>query len=176
MPAAAKPAKSANSSSTASAGHTGKSPFRHRNLPLLLLRAREALMQQFRPYLKDHGLTDQQWRIVRALAEAHPQPLEPRTLGQLCMISSPSLAGMLSRMQDMGLIERERMASDQRRLLVSLTPAARRIARSVAQQAEARYQALEAAIGVDVMHEVVDALDALVQHLGEPAPEAGHEE
>jgi homoprotocatechuate degradation regulator HpaR len=142
-----------------------KSPFRHRNLPLLLLRTREALMQQFRPLLAEQGLTDQQWRLVRALAEAHPQPLEPRELGEQCLISSPSLAGMLARMDELGLVRRERMPGDQRRVQVTLTPRARRLAERVAEQAEARYLALEAAMGVDLMHQVVDALDALVGHL-----------
>jgi homoprotocatechuate degradation regulator HpaR len=144
---------------------SAKSPFRHRNLPLLLLRAREALMQQFRPFLTAEGLTDQQWRVVRALAENHPLPLEPRQIGELCLISSPSLAGMLARMEALGLVVRQRMESDQRRVAVKLTPKARRMAVRVAEQAESRYQALEAAIGVGVMHQVVDALDALAAQL-----------
>ena len=39
-----------------------------RSLPMSLLRAREAVMRHFRPSLRDHGLTEQQWRILRALA------------------------------------------------------------------------------------------------------------
>ena len=39
-----------------------------RSLPMSLLRAREAVMRQFRPSLRQHGLTEQQWRILRALA------------------------------------------------------------------------------------------------------------
>jgi homoprotocatechuate degradation regulator HpaR len=152
-----------------------KSPFRHRNLPLLLLRAREALMQQFRPYLTEQGLTDQQWRVVRALAETHPQPLEPRQIGELCLISSPSLAGMLARMEGLGLVVRQRMENDQRRVAVKLTPKARRIAARVAEQAEGRYQALEAAIGVDLMHQVVDALDALAAGMQPVTPGSADE-
>src|SRR4051794_24912283 len=38
------------------------------SLPMALLRAREAVMRQFRPSLRQHGLTEQQWRILRALA------------------------------------------------------------------------------------------------------------
>ena len=41
--------------------------FRHRNLPLLLLHAREGVIGQFRPILNAHGVTEQQWRIIRAL-------------------------------------------------------------------------------------------------------------
>jgi sulfite reductase beta subunit-like hemoprotein len=68
--------------------------FHHRNLPLLLLQAREGVMAQFRPILNAHGVTEQQWRIVRALLEQGP--LEPRQIGEVCRISSPSLAGVLA--------------------------------------------------------------------------------
>ena len=49
---------------------------RHRNLPQLMLQAREALMAQFRPILNENGVTEQQWRIIRALL-THGR-LEPR--------------------------------------------------------------------------------------------------
>jgi hypothetical protein len=42
---------------------------RHRNLPLLLLQARERVIARFRPILNAHGITEQQWRIVRALID-----------------------------------------------------------------------------------------------------------
>ncbi len=38
----------------------------HRNL---LLQAREGVMARFRPILNAHGITEQQWRIVRGLLE-----------------------------------------------------------------------------------------------------------
>jgi homoprotocatechuate degradation regulator HpaR len=142
---------------------------RHRNLPLLLLQAREALMAQFRPLLNLQGLTDQQWRIVRALFDAETggvAALEPRQLGDACQISSPSIAGVLARMEELGLIARERMAGDQRRVAVSLSAAGRRLAKKLITQVETRYAALEAEIGVKVMHEVYDLLDVLIGHLG----------
>jgi hypothetical protein len=72
----------------------------HRNLPLLLLQARERVIANFRPALNAAGVTEQQWRIVRALLEQGP--LEPRQIVGLCAISSPSLAGVLARMDDLG--------------------------------------------------------------------------
>ena len=41
--------------------------FVHRNLPRLLLQAREAVMTHTRPSLREHGLSDQQWRVLRVL-------------------------------------------------------------------------------------------------------------
>ena len=134
--------------------------FRHRNLPHLLLRSREALMAHFRPLLAESGLTEQQWRILRELAEQGP--LEPRQLCQACSISSPSIVGVLARMEETGLILRERMAHDQRRVRVSLTAPGRRIVRRLIPRIEQRYRKLEESLGLRSIQEVYDALDALL--------------
>ena len=134
---------------------------RHRNLPHLLLRSRETLMAHFRPLLTTHNLTDQQWRILRELAEQGP--LEPRQLGEACSISSPSIAGVLLRMEEAGLVTRARMAHDQRRVTVTLKPKSRKILQRLVPLVEERYQALEAALGTRSMQEVYDALDALLE-------------
>jgi len=81
----------------------------------------------FSPLLHEHGLTEQQWRIIRTLLERGP--LEPRELVQICQISSPSLTGILARMTDTGWIARERLAHDQRRVRISLTAQSQTLAR-----------------------------------------------
>jgi len=74
----------------------------HRNLPLLLLQSREAVLARFRPLLNQQGVTEQQWRVIRALDQVGP--MAPRQIGSMCCISSPRMAGILARMDDMGLI------------------------------------------------------------------------
>src|SRR5450755_1513018 len=96
---------------------------KHRNLPLLMLKAREHVIGRFRPLLNAHGITEQQWRVVRVLLEAGA--LEPREIGESCSLSSPSLAGVLARMEEIGLVNRRRLAHDQRRVRVSLTSKSR---------------------------------------------------
>lgn len=150
-----------------SARHLMPTPLRHRNLPHLLLRSRDALMAQFRPLLGAHGLTEQQWRIVRELLEQGPQ--EPRQLCDACSISSPSIVGVLQRMEETGLVVRERMPHDQRRVQVSLTAKSQQTARALVPLIDERYALLEQALGVKAMQEVYDTLDALLARL--PAPE-----
>jgi homoprotocatechuate degradation regulator HpaR len=145
--------------------------FRHRNLPLLLLQAREGVMARFRPILHTHGVTEQQWRILRALLEAGP--LEPRQISQMCHISSPSLAGVLARMDDLGLVQRERMPQDQRRVLVQLTGRSQALAVAMAPEIEAAYAAIEAHVGQDLIDGFYGALGDLIQAMGSlPGPEA----
>lgn len=148
--------------------------FRHRNLPLLLLQARERVLGQFRPLLNANGVTEQQWRIIRALLETGP--LEPRELVAYCGISSPSLAGVLARMEDLGFVRRERLEHDQRRVRVSLTAASRTLAAQLAPDIEATYAALEARVGRERLQAMYAALDELIERVAlvdeEPA-EAG---
>ena len=145
--------------------------FKHRNLPLLLLHAREGVIARFRPILNAHGVTEQQWRIVRALLERGP--LEPRQIGTVCRISSPSLAGVLSRMDDLGLVKRERLANDQRRVKVSLTAKARALASRLAPQIEAVYQGIEEHVGPEFTARFYAALDELISLLGDLPPVEG---
>ncbi len=133
---------------------------RHRNLALLLLQAREAVMADFRPTLKAHGLTEQQWRVVRALLQ-HGS-LEPRQLCEECQIVSPSLTGVLSRMEQMGLVLREKVPGDQRRQRISLTARSKRLAAKMAPLIEARYAAMERELGPALIEQVYATLDRLL--------------
>jgi len=137
----------------------------HRNLPLVLLQARERVLSHFRPILNAHGITEQQWRIVRVLYEK--PSLEPREIVELCRISSPSMAGVLARMQELGLVHRRRVDHDQRRVRVSLTPRARAMAARMAPQIEATYRRIEQRIGEHFSERFQQSLDQLLAMLPE---------
>jgi homoprotocatechuate degradation regulator HpaR len=141
----------------------------HRNLPLLLLQARERVLSHFRPLLNANGVTDQQWRIVRVLYEV--PALEPREIVELCRISSPSMAGVLARMEELGLVVRRRLPHDQRRVRVSLTARARAMAARMAPQIDATYRRIEQTIGTEFCARLQQALDQLLGTLEAHAPQ-----
>ena len=60
---------------------------------MALLRTREAVMWLFRPGLRSRGVTEQQWRILRALA--HAGPLEVTELADATFLLGPSLSRIL---------------------------------------------------------------------------------
>ena len=93
----------------------------HDSLTIALLQAREAAMAHFRPIVKRHNLTEQQWRIVRILAE-NPS-MDFHDLAWRACILRPSLTGILTRMERDGLVLRLKPVNDQRKLYLSLTPA-----------------------------------------------------
>ncbi|WP_137953455.1 homoprotocatechuate degradation operon regulator HpaR [Burkholderia sp. 4M9327F10] len=130
---------------------------------MLLLRAREKMMERFRPLITAHGLTEQQWRVIRALNESGP--LEPRQISDLCTISSPSMAGVLARMETLGLVVKERFEDDQRRVSVSLTKLSMQLVRALSADLEAEYRALEREVGESVVERVYRAVDELLAGL-----------
>jgi len=138
--------------------------FRFGNFPLLLLQVRERFMDRFRPNLQRHGITEQQWRVIRLLF-ASP-PLEPRQIGALTRISSPSLAGILARMERQGLITRQQDSHDKRRQRVQLTARARRIASRMAPAINAIYAQLFEQLGEPLMVQLEGSLEGVLRALG----------
>ncbi|HZD26183.1 MAG TPA: homoprotocatechuate degradation operon regulator HpaR [Alphaproteobacteria bacterium] len=138
-----------------------------RSLPMQLMRAREAVMQRFRPHLQAHGLSDQQWRILRALAEAGA--LEVHELAARCAIHPPSLSRILPRMEAAGLVERRPNAADQRRVIVSLAAEGRALFDAMALESEQIYAALARDIGAAELSQVYNALDHLIGALAASA-------
>ncbi|MFX9348115.1 MarR family transcriptional regulator, partial [Acinetobacter baumannii] len=77
-----------------------------------LLRAREAVMRQFRPSLRNHGLTEQQWRILRALTAV--DEIEVTELARVAFLLGPSLSRILRDLEGRALIERKAAENDAR--------------------------------------------------------------
>lgn len=133
----------------------------YRNLPLLLLQAREALMQHRRPALRTHGLSDQQWRVLRVL-RAHPEGLETGRLAEQAFILGPSLTGILARMQKSGLVTRARSSEDARCSVVHATAQGQALADVLSDSIEAQYQDLAAHLGEKRLAQLYGLLDELI--------------
>ena len=131
-----------------------------RNLPFLLLRARETLLQHFRPIFHRFGLTEQQWRIMRLLSD-HAD-LDQRELSVGCQILGPSLTNILAGLEESGLIARQRNPTDQRRVIVVLTMTGREKVWEVAPFVEEQYRELEAMMGAELMDALIVVLDRLL--------------
>ena len=118
--------------------------FEH-SLPMELLRAREAAMARFRPMLREHGLTEQQWRVVRALAD-HPD-IDASALARLSFLLSPSLTRILQFLESNKLVRRSADADDLRRSVFRLTAKGQRVFDQVAPDAAREYAKIEKAFG-----------------------------
>lgn len=126
------------------------------SLPLKLLKARETTLNYFRPILKEISLTEQQWRIIRALNEYGA--LESKQLAERCCILSPSLTGIIKRLEQQNFIQREKSTEDQRRVLLSLTDHAQKVFDEVSPRFEERYSKITDRFGKEKMEEFKELL------------------
>jgi homoprotocatechuate degradation regulator HpaR len=152
--------RSANGSGPASAV-ARRVPMREfsRSLPMSLLRAREAVMRQFRPSLRRHDLTEQQWRILRALAAI--DAIEVTELARTAFLLGPSLSRILRDLEARKLIERKAAKADLRRGVVSISAKGVRLMEIVAPSSEAIYAAITKRYGARKLAELQDMLGAL---------------
>ena len=149
-------------------------PFSHRNLPLLLLQAREALMQHYRPRLRVRGLSDQQWRVLRVLRE-HAGGVETGRLAEQAYILGPSLTGILARMEKSGLVCRERSSDDARCTLVRATTSALALVDDLSVSIEDQYRDLAGHLGqarLEQLYALIDDLMTLPPHAADAPAEA----
>ena len=130
-----------------------------RSLPMSLLRAREAVMRHFRPSLRDHGLTEQQWRILRALASV--DTIEVTELARVAFLLGPSLSRILRDLEARHLIERRVAKADLRRGVVSISAKGLKLIEAVAPSSEAIYAAMTRRYGARKLADLQDMLAAL---------------
>ena len=130
-----------------------------RSLPMSLLRAREAVMRQFRPSLRRHDLTEQQWRILRALASI--DAIEVTELAHTAFLLGPSLSRILRDLEARRLIERRTTKADLRRGVVSISEKGLKLMELVAPSSEAIYAAITKRYGARKLTELQDMLGAL---------------
>ncbi|MCQ6261819.1 homoprotocatechuate degradation operon regulator HpaR [Alcanivorax sp. MM125-6] len=131
------------------------------SLTVALLQAREAAMGFFRPLLNEHGLTEQQWRVIRILKEVPEHQLESRDLAEIACILRPSLTGVLVRLEKTGYVKRWKPANDQRRLCVSLTEEGHRLFDAMSGDMHKQYRRIKRQLGADNYKTLMALLDQL---------------
>jgi homoprotocatechuate degradation regulator HpaR len=142
-------------------GSPRRTPMREfsRSLPMSLLRAREAVMRQFRPSLRNHGLTEQQWRILRALTAV--DEIEVTELARMAFLLGPSLSRILRDLEARQLIERKAAETDARRAVVSISAKGLKLIEAVAPTSEVIYAAITRRYGARKLAELQEMLGAL---------------
>jgi len=135
-----------------------------RSLPMALMRAREDVMAGFRPNLRAHKITEQQWRAIKALAKNGE--MRAGQLAKSSLISMPSLTRILRDLEKRKLIMRRPEPNDQRAALISLTPDGEAMVVSVGRGAEPRYDHIARAFGperLELLHQLLDELSGVLK-------------
>ncbi|MBT8447013.1 MAG: homoprotocatechuate degradation operon regulator HpaR [Gammaproteobacteria bacterium] len=128
-----------------------------------LLRGREAVMRTFTPALKAHGLTPQQWRVLRVLVEYGQ--LDISQLADRTFLLPPSLSRIVQNLEQRGIVRRRSVASDQRRSAISVSARGQRLFDQIAPLSEARYRHIAERFGPGKLELLYELLDELVEKL-----------
>lgn len=128
-----------------------------------LYSASRAVTRAYGPLLADLGLTYPQYVTMLALWE-RTEPLSVGDLGTRLHLDSGTLTPLLKRLEQAGLLTRQRDPGDERRVLVALTPAGRRLrarAEGIPRQlfAESDLDPAELVALRDRLTELVDAME-----------------
>ena len=138
---------------------TNKLPSTVRSLPIALIRAREGIMPPIREMLHETGITEQQWRVLRVLAEHGPQ--SSSILASRSALLFPSLTRIAQTMHSKGLITLSRDEDDRRRQMVAITAEGQKIIDNKTEQAKEIVADLKQRIGEDRYEELLDTLALL---------------
>ena len=130
-----------------------------KSLPIALLRAREAVMSHFRPMLSEHDITEQQWRVIRILAERGM--VDASEMADRAFILAPSLTRIIRSLEERGIITKAKDENDGRRVLLQITPSGLAIIEEVAPESRLIYEKLEKRFGAKRIDELLDMLDEL---------------
>ncbi|NHN39873.1 homoprotocatechuate degradation operon regulator HpaR [Pseudomaricurvus alcaniphilus] len=134
-----------------------------RSLPMSLLRAREAVMKNFVPHLREHDLSPQQWRVLRALYD--DGEMEMTALSELCYLLMPSLSRIVQNLEKRELVRRRASDKDLRCSLIVLTASGAELVKIVAPQSEARYDHITDVFGYGKLELLYELLNELTEKL-----------
>lgn len=116
-------------------------------------------MSHLRPILAAHDVTEQQWRVIRVLAERGT--IDASEVAARAFILAPSLTRMIRSLEQRGLITRRKDRADGRRVLLALTPAGRAVIDDVVPAAQRVYDGIYARFGSDRVEELLDMLEEM---------------
>jgi len=118
-------------------------------------------MPPIREMLAETGITEQQWRVLRVLAEYGPQ--SSSVLASRACLLFPSLTRITKTMSDKGLITMSRDESDRRRQTISITRKGQKIINDKVDQAAQIVKELKKKLGNKKYNDLLDTLALLDQ-------------
>ena len=139
-------------------------PNTSKSLPIAMLRAREAMMLSFRPILTKHGFTEQQWRVLRVLAEKGSSDA-----GQVAFdscILAPSLSRIICKLEKDNYISRFIDHKDGRRVNLTLTNLGEEILKKIAPDMDVVYKAIHNRYGEEKLTTLLEILSEVGEWKG----------
>jgi homoprotocatechuate degradation regulator HpaR len=136
-----------------------------RTILSMLREARSVVKQAMQPCLSVHGLTEQQWRVLKVLSQAQMAGQEGVDAGCIARegrILPSTLTGVLTRLERDGRVTRRRSASDGRFMLVLLTDEGQQLVGVVTEVLREEYARIEQQLGAEDLQQLFALLDKVI--------------
>lgn len=131
------------------------------SLPLQLIKARDVTLDFFRPVLSEYEVTVQQWRVMR-LIHAYEE-IDFTTLSKESCILSPSLTGIINRLEKQDYVCKIKSDVDQRRVNIRLTIKAEDLVNEMRVDIDKQYEKLKEKFGTERYNQLSDLLEELIE-------------
>ncbi|MGJ7093228.1 homoprotocatechuate degradation operon regulator HpaR [Vibrio hannami] len=131
------------------------------SLPLQLIKARDVALDYFRPVLSEYELTVQQWRVMRVIHSY--TEIDFTSLSKECCILSPSLTGIINRLEKQGFVCKIKSEEDQRRVNLRLTEQSNKLVEEMKIEIDKQYAKLKEKYGTEKFNQLTTLLDELIQ-------------
>jgi len=117
-------------------------PFRtlRQEAQLNIVRTANVLSDAFEQMLKPHGITGTQYNVLRILRGAEPDGLCRNEVSQRLLNRMPDATRLLDRMEEAGLVTRERSAADRRLVTTRITRKGRQIVDDLDEAADQQHE------------------------------------
>ena len=132
-----------------------------RRLPLLLRRAWYGLNQAFRRRIAHLGITPDQFTVMRTLLEN--EGITQRRLTELMSSDPNTVASLLERMEQAGLVERQSQEKDRRAHWLRLKPRGKRKYETAREIALTMQAEILTVLPVDAREKFLEELDVVAQ-------------
>lgn len=137
-------------------------PFRtlRQEAQLNLVRTANVLSDSFEQMLKPYGITGTQYNVLRILRGAEPNGLCRNEVAERLLNRMPDATRLLDRMEEAGLVARERSTVDRRLVTTTITKKGREVVDGLDEAADAEHEKRLGHLSEDQLRTLIDLLEA----------------
>lgn len=133
-------------------------PF-EQSLAAVIMSAKESVIAPMRPKLREHNITEPQWRVLRVLNDRGAT--DATCLSDVSLLHGPSVTRILKDLEERKLVTREPDVNDRRRALVALTADGREIVKLISRDVLRVMKEYSERFGTQRLEKLTDELRAL---------------
>jgi len=126
-----------------------------------VLKTADVLRRRMARIVEPHGITPQQYNVLRILRGAHPDPLPTLEIRARMIEEAPGITRLVDRLERRGLIERERAEDDRRRVDCWITAAGLSLLEELDEEVDAADDATAAGLSGQQVEVLLRTLEAV---------------